>query len=100
MDYFENEPRHRKKHPQNSKASKRADHKHEYERVIIKTFFGMHWGGRCKICGRINAGKYYSDKEFVRPECRNKFAIGLRDFYSVEELAVLYPGIEVVIERY
>lgn len=100
MSYYDNEPRHRKKHSQKSKAAKRADHKHEYEKVIIKTIFGYCWGGRCRICGRINEGNGYHSKEFIRPECRNKFAIGQRDFYTEQELQQLYHGVTIVSRSY
>ena len=38
--------RHRKKSKTASisNSSKRADHKHQYERVIVKSFLGYRWG--------------------------------------------------------
>lgn len=42
--------RHRKKSKTASisNSSKRADHKHQYERVIVKSFLGYRWGRKCR----------------------------------------------------
>lgn len=95
MDYFESGPRYRKKHSQKSKSAKRSNHKHDYEKVIIKTLIGWRWGGRCRICGRINSGNGFSSKEFVRPESRYKSAISRSDFYSAAELQRIYPDVGI-----
>lgn len=95
MDMYDESPRHRKKHSQKSKSVKRADHKHVYERVILQAIIGWRWGGRCRICGRLDGKWGFSSKEFLRPESRKKPAIGNRDFYSEAELHRLFPDTPV-----
>ena len=68
--------RHRKKSKTASisNSSKRADHKHQYERVIVKSFLGYRWGRKCSVCGRFDD--------------RLKYALSAnsRDFMKAEEL--------------
>lgn len=47
---------HKKKKSQASKSSKRADHKHQYEKIILQAFF-TRWAERCSVCGRIKTNK-------------------------------------------
>ncbi len=97
MDYFEEEPRHRKKHSQKSKSSRRADHKHDYERVILQAFIGWCWGGRCRICGRIDSKEILGSQEFVRPECLRKPSRGNHDFWTAIELLHLFPNTPIYV---
>ncbi len=89
------EMRHKRKHPQTSKSAQRSDHKHQYEKVIVQGILGWTWRKRCHICGRFDNNYSLYDKEFIRPECRNNRGIAFSDFYIVEELRVIYPGIPV-----
>ncbi len=87
------ETRHRRKRPQTSKSANRSDHKHQYEKVIEHGVLGWVWRKRCHICGRFDNNYRLYNKDFIRPECRNNAGISFADFYTVEELRVVYLGI-------
>ncbi len=97
MDYYDEELRHRKKRSQKSKSAKRADHKHDYERIILQSFLGWRWGGRCRICGRLDGKWGFSSTEFVRPECRNKSSRSRRDYWTATELQQLFPNTPIYV---
>jgi hypothetical protein len=81
-----------------SKSSKRADHKHQYERVIIKWIFGYKWGQRCKVCGRVDDGNSFSRshrEDFLKPEAIGKPGISNRDYLSLTELHTKYPNVDI-----
>lgn len=83
-----------------SKSGKRADHKHEYAHVIIKSFLGFQWGRRCTICGRVDESYWFQSfqrhTDFMRPESKGKSAIGASDYFSVEEIHHKYPDAQVI----
>lgn len=66
--------RHRKKSKTASisNSSKRADHKHQYERVIVKSFLGYRWGRKCSVCGRFDDRLKYAlsanSRDFMKAE--------------------------------
>lgn len=93
-------PKYRKKKPQGSKASKRADHKHRYVKTISMrkniydhSLLTFYWSTHCEICGRY--GEYLGDDGLRKPGCE-----GLRgwvpDMYlSFDEIRERYPDIPV-----
>lgn len=97
----QDDARHRKKSKtaSRSNSSKRADHKHQYERIIMKWIFGYQWGRRCTVCGRIDDGfgNYSSARhqDFLKPEALKKPGISNRDYLSLKEIRTKYPGIDV-----
>lgn len=88
--------RHKKKKDQKSKSSKRSDHKHQYEKIIIRGFIGWQWAERCTICGRIKTKFCVSDREFIKPEYRQLPYVSWQTYYSQEELEELYPDVEII----
>ena len=94
---------HRKKSKTASKSnsSKRADHKHDYEKVVLQTWFGWEWGKRCKICGRIDSFPFNylrsTRDDFLRPEVIERGSMTLRDFLSIEEIRKKFPDARIFI---
>lgn len=80
-----------------SDSKRKADHTHDYEKVIIRSIIGYKWSGRCRICGKFQS--QYSNysrsgcQDFIRPECKNKPGISSGSFLSVAEIRSKYPGI-------
>ena len=103
IDYLKDDEfiRYRKKSKTSSKSnsSKRADHKHKYERIILKWIFGYKWGKRCSICGRIYSsyGSFSTmhREDFLKPEALKKAGISSRDFLGVADIRAKYPGINI-----
>ena len=91
-------PKYKKRKNNSSKSSKRSDHKHDYQLVIMGGFIGWAWVDRCRICGRVKAKPFSSHKEFMKPEFRNLPYHCSDSFYSYEELKELYPDVEIVLE--
>ena len=83
----------------NSNSSKRADHKHDYEKVVLKSIFGWRWGRRCKVCGRIDSAPYnFSTNgrdDFLKPEAIGRPGVSIRSFLNAEEIKEKYPGIRI-----
>lgn len=96
MDTYDDIPKYRKKKNNDSKSSKRSDHKHQYKRIILKGFIGWIWGEKCEICGRVKAKPVIACREFIRPECQNPHLLSERIYYTYEELVNLYPDVEVI----
>lgn len=96
---YEETMRHRKKKDQQSKSSKRSDHKHQYEKCIAETMIGWSWAKACKICGRFKSGKlsfFNSDSSGLRyPEKENYAGYCKEDFYTLEELRQKYPYVKI-----
>lgn len=89
---------HRKKKEQTSKSSRRSDHKHRYEKIILQSFIGWSWGKRCTVCGRIeDDAKFFHSKEFIKPECVNKRGLSRDMFYGAEELKKKYSDIPIYV---
>lgn len=82
-----------------SKSRKRSDHKHDYERIIIKSFIGYQWGRKCKVCGRIDDEfRHFSMsgyQDFMRPDASKHPGIGTAEFYSESEVREKFPGIPI-----
>lgn len=54
-----------------SNSQRRSDHKHKYEKIILKSIIGYQWGKKCGICGRIDDRPCISlqqRREFMKPE--------------------------------
>lgn len=94
-----NEPdemKYRKKKSQKSRSSRRSDHKHDYQKVIIQSFCGWTWGKRCSICGRIdNTYRPSSNKEFLKSEYKEYPSVSTNYFMTVQELQKKYVGIPI-----
>lgn len=89
---------HKKKKNQNSKSSRRSDHKHQYEDAIINSFFGWHWGKTCSVCGRVQTGKFcLSDDEFRKPEFQGSRVFGRDVFLSLEEVKEKYKDVPIFV---
>lgn len=93
--------RHKKKSKtaSTSNSSKRADHKHQYERVIIKFILGYYWGRKCSVCGRIDEQLKYAltshGRDFMKPEAIGKPSISTADYLSIEEIRAKYPDVPI-----
>lgn len=102
---------HKKKSKTSSKSAstKRSDHKHDYEPIIIEYDKGRltnkyYWAKRCKICGRVddNPGWFKPDgkkglikkKETVKLQSGDTFTFDI--FYSFRELQKLFPGTAIM----
>lgn len=95
MKKYDEELRYYKKRPWKSWSSRRSDHKHDYEKVILQAVIGWTWGGRCRICGRLDNKWGFHSNDFLKPEYRNKPGICRQDFYSEAELKTVFPGVAV-----
>lgn len=91
-------PKYKKKKNQKSKSSKRSDHKHQYKKIIIRSFIGWQWAKKCEICGRIQFDFTLADKEFRRPETLKLPYVSKQHYYTYEEILERYPDIEVINE--
>lgn len=97
----DDEPRHRRKSRTASKSNsgKRADHKHQYEKIILKWIFGFRWSRRCSVCGRIDdslggfSASLYQD--FLKPEAKNSRGISSRDYLNIPEIRAKFPGVDI-----
>ena len=58
MELDDQIPKHKKKKYSKSNSTKRSDHKHDYEKVILKTCLDIRWANRCRICGRFGDQKF------------------------------------------
>lgn len=96
IDFCDKDTPHKKKKDQKSKSNKRSNHKHQYEKVIVKGFISWQWAEQCTICGRIKYNCRILDKEFIKPEFRQSAYISQRICYSQEELTQLYPNIKII----
>ena len=88
-----------------SKISKRSNHRHDYEAVIIEEEIDSvkyRWGRRCRLCGRVDdAGmfKIATFEDFVKD--RVEVSLGsatytFRIFYPLSAIKAKYPGIAVL----
>ena len=101
LQEYDEDARHRKKSKtsKTSKSVQRSNHKHEYEKVIIREFIGYAWGGRCRLCGKfraitvsflpvaiwISAGRTpLGNKEFPTSP-----------FFSLEEIRAKFPDVPI-----
>ncbi len=103
------ELRYRKKKPQESKSSQRADHKHQYVKTITmyvnpynNNITGYLWTTHCEICGRLGNVNIQDRDDFLKPEYR-----GLHVFMgpptvllSFAEIRAKYPDIPVYRSGY
>lgn len=96
IDFCDKDTPHKKKKDQKSKSNKRSNHKHQYEKIIIKGFIGWQWAERCTICHRIKCNYHTSDREFIKPDCRQLPYVSRQTYYSYEEMLELYPDIEII----
>ena len=93
--------RHRKKSKTASisNSSKRADHKHQYERVIVKSFLGYRWGRKCSVCGRFDDRLKYAlsanSRDFMKAEAIGKPGICYSDYLSIAEIRSKYPDVPI-----
>ena len=69
----------------NKKKSKKSNHKHEYEDVIVLLNKFPHRGQQCKICGKTNVGFFFSRKEN-----------GFNFLLNYDEVKKKYPNLKVV----
>lgn len=95
-DFCDDITPYKKKKKQKSKSNKRSDHKHNYEKVIMKSVIGWMWARKCKICGRLDYKLAVSAQEFQRPECRQLPYSNRQCYYTYEELKELYPEIKII----
>ena len=81
--------RHRKKSKTASisNSSKRADHKHQYERVIVKSFLGYRWGRKYALSA--------NSRDFMKAEAIGKPGICYSDYLSIAEIRSKYPDVPI-----
>lgn len=89
-------PTYRKKKSQKSKSSKRSNHKHQYNKVIIRSIIGWQWAEECTLCGRLKYNLKLSTKEFQKPEYKDFPYISQKSYYSFEEMLELYPEVKII----
>lgn len=99
--------KYRKKKPQNSKSSRRSDHKHVYEKCIQigynrfrpELISYIRWSMHCSVCGREDyvGSVYWEDDEvFIKPEYRGRHLWSAPDMYRpVEEILSEFPDVPV-----
>jgi len=98
-------PRYKKKKSQASKASKRADHKHEYVKSITvlrnpyrPEMLSWHWTSNCSVCGRQDAFLGCND-DFRKPEYVGRRLFHAPDmFLSPREILEKFPDYPLYIE--
>lgn len=104
MELDDQIPRHRKKKYSKSNSSKRSDHKHDYEKVIVKTWYDISWGDRCRICGRMSGRPAYCSTDYsLYTKCsstddrRHTSRLLGRTYraLSLSELQVKYPNTKI-----
>lgn len=99
LDITDSSPYKKKSHTASiSKSNRRADHKHQYEPVIIKWLFGFRWGRICSTCGRVDDGGTLSTarrQDFLKPEAKQRPGISNRDFLSIHEVRLKFPGVDI-----
>ena len=90
---FDNDvPKYRKKKSNSSRSEKRADHKHDYQRVIVGNRLGSgawHWSKRCSVCGRFGLDKTMTN-EFLKPNTFDN-VWRLFAYLSLDEVRQKYP---------
>lgn len=91
------EAKYRKKRPQTSKSSKRADHRHKYEKIIVQTPVGWDWSKRCIICGRLSNKFVFASRDFIRPDRRSGTGISSRDFFSLDEMRASFLDVPIYL---
>lgn len=95
--------KYKKKKSQKSKAEKRSDHKHEYEKSIEMTvntvngaIDGFYWTTHCRVCGRLGKFDYRNNDDFRRPEWKGKHLWWSSDMYiTFDEVVTKYPDIPI-----
>ena len=87
LQEYDEDARHRKKSKtsKTSKSVQRSNHKHEYEKVIIREFIGYAWGGRCRLCGKFRS----------RPDSLGQQGISNESFFSLEEIRAKFPDVPI-----
>ena len=84
-----------------SNSSKRSDHKHDYQKVVIESFVGYKWGLRCKICGRIDSKPMsYSSSgkdDFRKPESIEGRWLSVDSWLSIPEIRKKFPGTPIYV---
>ena len=84
-----------------SSSAKRSDHKHDYEKVILESFFGFKWGYRCRICGRIDSKptkfSMSGRDSFLKPEAVNKAGVKYRDWLTIPEMRSKFPFTRIFV---
>lgn len=99
-------PKYRKKRESNtSKASKKTNHKHEYNLVIVESANGSLWkpANRCTICGRIKElnfnemqALYRNHKNHDSNSVLSLFWLGCR---TKDEAKQAFPEADIIKEK-
>lgn len=104
-------PRHRKKSRSASRSvsSRRADHRHDYEKVILQwgrsddpdPLKQYYWGKRCRTCGRV-VDPLYPFPSVSQGLVKKTVRAGnsrIEVFYTADELREKYPGTPILVEK-
>ena len=100
-------PKHRKKSPSanRSVSARRADHRHDYEKVIIQEdsadpLKSCWWARRCRICGRVeDRGRFKTGAKAGLVEKTVRVAGSRIDVYfTAAELREKYPGVPILVK--
>ena len=102
-------PKHRKKSDSADKSvsAKRADHRHDYEKVIIQEDTAgstdplkrYYWGKRCRICGRVvDRGQFKSaSREGLVKKTVRIAGSRIDVYFTADELHEKYPDTPILI---
>lgn len=97
------EPKHiRKASSSTSRSDRRSDHRHEYEKVILRGIVGYRWRERCRICGKFQLRPHPGSiqwRDFVRPEYRHSTRYSKEIFLSFDEICRKFPGVLIFEEK-
>ena len=87
LQEYDEDVRHRKKSKtsKTSKSVQRSNHKHEYEKVIIREFIRSHYG-------QFSASRYM---DFRRPDSLGQQGISNESFFSLEEIRAKFPDVPI-----
>ena len=90
-------------------SAKRADHRHDYEHVIIqeglpdspdplKSFF---WGKRCKICGRVDDSDWFKAgaRDGLIMKTLRVRGCDIPIYFTAEQLREKYPHAPLLIRK-
>ena len=102
MDIQNDIPKYRKKKSQESKSSKRSDHKHKYAKSIRMVYgsngklFNVCWSEHCDICGRRGDSDLFNDRDFKQSEyTKEPYKRILGHYLSYNDICKKFPDVPI-----
>jgi len=102
MDIQNDIPKYRKKKSQESKSSKRSDHKHNYVKSIRLNYssngeiYGAYWSEHCDICGRRGESDPFNDQDFKQPAfSKEPYKRILGHYLSYNDICKKFPNVPI-----